>query len=91
MATMPGRCRFTRRPRQLRGAERAEWIGRVFDPPHRVAFRAAALRAAIPGGARVRVVGDGHGEASDRFVVQLGHLTGYDPHGARAGADVRAD
>ncbi len=47
---------------------------------------------AIPAGARVRVVGDVHGDASafayaaatDRFVVQLGDLTDYGPHSDRA-------
>ena len=52
----------------------------------------AAPSPAIPPGARLRVVGDVHGDATafayaaatDRFVVQLGDLVDYGPDSARA-------
>ncbi len=52
----------------------------------------AAPSPAIPPGARLRIVGDVHGDATafayaaatDRFVVQLGDLVDYGPDSARA-------
>ena len=67
----------------------------LLDPPvspQAVLPPLAAPSPAIPAGARLRVVGDVHGDATafayaaatDRFVVQLGDLVDYGPDSARA-------
>jgi 3',5'-cyclic AMP phosphodiesterase CpdA len=62
-------------------------IGQQANKPKRT-----VVAPAIPAGARLRVVGDVHGDATafayaaatDRFVVQLGDLVDYGPDSARA-------
>ena len=64
----------------------------MIAPTGTICYVDGKMTAMIPQGARVRVVGDVHGDAdafayaaaTDRFVVQLGDLTDYGPDNADA-------